>query len=42
LLKKPDFPLVYSVRLGERFEVTGDVKAFVANLETYFRSELQK
>lgn len=41
LLKKPEFPLVYRARLGERFEVTGDVKTFVADLEAYYRRELQ-
>lgn len=41
LLKKPQFPLVYRVRLGERFEAAGDVKAFVADLEAYYRRELQ-
>lgn len=40
LWKKPQFPLVYRVRLGERFEATGDVKTFVAELEAYFRHEL--
>jgi 1-acyl-sn-glycerol-3-phosphate acyltransferase len=39
--KKPEFPLVYKVRLGERFEVTGDVKAFVSDLEAYYRREMQ-
>lgn len=41
LLKKPAFPLVYRARLGERFEVTGDVKTFVTDLEAYYRLELQ-
>jgi 1-acyl-sn-glycerol-3-phosphate acyltransferase len=41
LLKKPAFPLVYRVRLGERFEATGDVKKFVADLEDYYRREMQ-
>ena len=41
LLKKPEFPLVYRVRLGERFEVTGDVHTFVAELEAYYRREMQ-
>ncbi|WP_237560282.1 lysophospholipid acyltransferase family protein [Ferriphaselus sp. R-1] len=40
LLKKPEFPLVYRVTLGKRFEVKGDVKTFVADLEDYYRSEL--
>ena len=41
LLKKPEFPLEYHVRIGERFMVTGDVKIFVANLESYYRRELK-
>jgi 1-acyl-sn-glycerol-3-phosphate acyltransferase len=41
LLKKPEFPLVYRVRLGERFEATADVKQFVADLEDYYRREMQ-
>lgn len=41
LWKKPSFPLVYRVRLGKRFDASGDVKTFVANLEEYFRQELQ-
>jgi 1-acyl-sn-glycerol-3-phosphate acyltransferase len=40
LLKKPQFPLVYRARLGERFEVKGDVKNFVADLEAYYRREM--
>lgn len=40
LLKMPKFPLEYRVRLGERFEPTGDVKTFVADLEAYYRREL--
>jgi 1-acyl-sn-glycerol-3-phosphate acyltransferase len=39
--KKPEFPLVYKVRLGERFEVGGNVKTFVAELEAYYRSEMK-
>ena len=39
-LKKPEFPLIYRVRLGKRFRVTGDVKAVVAELESYYRQEL--
>lgn len=41
LLKKPEFPLTYRARLGKRFEVTDDVKAFVTELEAYYRRELQ-
>lgn len=39
LLKLPDFPLVYRVRLGQRFEVNGDVKTFISGLEQYFRQQ---
>lgn len=42
LLKKPEFPLVYRVRLGERFDASGDVKTFVADLESYYRREMSK
>lgn len=42
LLKKPVFPLIFRARLGERFEVNGDVKTFVTDLEAYYRLELQK
>lgn len=41
LLKKPEFPLTYRVRLGQRFEATGDVNTFVADLEAYYRREMQ-
>jgi len=40
LLKKPDFPLHYRARLGVRFIVESDVKAFVSKLENYYREEL--
>lgn len=40
LLKKPEMPVTFHVRLGKRFEVTGDVGNFVDELEDYFRSEL--
>ena len=39
LLKKPDFPLIYRVRLGQRFEVKGEIKTFIAELEQYFRRQ---
>jgi 1-acyl-sn-glycerol-3-phosphate acyltransferase len=38
--KKPDFPLVYRVRLGRRFEVGDDVRAFTRELEQYFADEI--
>jgi 1-acyl-sn-glycerol-3-phosphate acyltransferase len=40
LLRMPEFPLVYRVRLGERFAPRADSKALVADLEAYFRREL--
>ena len=40
LFRKPAFPLIYRARLGRRFEVQGDVKAFAADLECYFRDTL--
>jgi len=41
LWKKPALPMVYRVRLGRRFEVTGEVNAFVGELEEYYRASLQ-
>jgi 1-acyl-sn-glycerol-3-phosphate acyltransferase len=41
LFKMPDFPLSYRVRLGRRFEVNGDVKTFIGELEQYFRQEAE-
>ncbi|HXM84757.1 MAG TPA: lysophospholipid acyltransferase family protein [Stellaceae bacterium] len=38
--KKPEFPLIYRMRLGRRFEISGDRRAFVAELEAYYRREL--
>ena len=40
LFKKPQFPLVYRARLGRRFTVSRDVKAFMRELEDYYRQEL--
>ncbi|MHB1232397.1 MAG: lysophospholipid acyltransferase family protein [Burkholderiales bacterium] len=40
LFKRPAFPLVYRVRLGQRFEVTGNVKTFIAELEHYYKQQL--
>lgn len=42
LFKLPQFPLRYQVQLGEQFYVEGEVNAFVAQLETYFESEMHK
>jgi 1-acyl-sn-glycerol-3-phosphate acyltransferase len=41
LLKMPDLPLYYRVRLGRRFLVEGDVKTFLAELKAYYRKELE-
>lgn len=41
LFKKPDFPLIYRARLGRRFEVDGEVKAFVVDMEGYYREALE-
>ena len=42
LLRMPDFPLVYRIRLGDRLAPRADAKALVADLETHFRRELGK
>lgn len=42
LLKKPKFPLVYSVRMGQRFMAKDDVKTFVGELEQYYRQQLSQ
>ncbi|MHB8347722.1 MAG: lysophospholipid acyltransferase family protein [Acidiferrobacterales bacterium] len=39
-LKKPDFPLVFRVRLGERFPPPGAVRPYVSRLEQYCRDQL--
>jgi 1-acyl-sn-glycerol-3-phosphate acyltransferase len=40
LFRRPERPLIYRVRLGQRFDVGQDVHKFVADLEQYFRHEL--
>lgn len=40
LYRKPAFPLVYRVRLGQRFEVNGEVKSAVADMERYHRGAM--
>jgi 1-acyl-sn-glycerol-3-phosphate acyltransferase len=42
LLRMPEFPLVYRVRLGNRFAPRDDSKALVADVEAYFRAELAR
>jgi 1-acyl-sn-glycerol-3-phosphate acyltransferase len=39
--RRPPFPIRYRVRLGRRFTVDGDAKAFSARLEGYFQEELR-
>jgi 1-acyl-sn-glycerol-3-phosphate acyltransferase len=41
LWSRPSFPVTYRVRLGKRFDPPEDVDAFMAELERYYRSELQ-
>jgi 1-acyl-sn-glycerol-3-phosphate acyltransferase len=42
LLRKPPLPITYRIRLGQRFEVGGDTRAFVAMLEAYYAKELER
>jgi 1-acyl-sn-glycerol-3-phosphate acyltransferase len=40
LMKKPQFPLIYKVTLGMRFEASSDTKTFVDDMEKYYREQL--
>jgi 1-acyl-sn-glycerol-3-phosphate acyltransferase len=40
LFRRPSFPIRYRVRLGRRFEPTGDVRDLMEQLDRYFRAEL--
>jgi 1-acyl-sn-glycerol-3-phosphate acyltransferase len=40
LFKRPEFPLVYRARLGQRVAVEGDVHKAIDRLERYYRQEL--
>jgi 1-acyl-sn-glycerol-3-phosphate acyltransferase len=40
LFKRPTLPVTYKVRLGKRFDPPSEVAAFTAELERYFREEL--
>jgi 1-acyl-sn-glycerol-3-phosphate acyltransferase len=40
LFRPPTLPIVYTVRLGQRFAPPTDVRAFTLQLEQYFREEL--
>ncbi len=42
LWRRPDFPLVYRARLGQRFTVEGPAERFSQRLEAYFRAELAR
>jgi 1-acyl-sn-glycerol-3-phosphate acyltransferase len=41
LFKRPQLPIVYRVRLGQRFDPPTDVTAFTAQLNQYYREALQ-
>jgi 1-acyl-sn-glycerol-3-phosphate acyltransferase len=41
LFKRPTLPIVYRVRLGKRFDPPSDVTAFTAELDQYYRLELE-
>lgn len=40
LLKKPEFPLEFRVRLGERFPPPGEVRPYISRIERYCRSQV--
>jgi len=40
LFRRPSLPITYRLRLGRRFDPPTDVRAFMAELEEYFRAEL--
>jgi 1-acyl-sn-glycerol-3-phosphate acyltransferase len=42
LFKRPTLPIVYRVRLGARFAPPQDVAAFTAELDRYYRRELEE
>src|SRR5271169_4508084 len=41
LFKRPELPITYRVRLGQRFDPPTDVPAFTAALDRYYREALQ-
>jgi 1-acyl-sn-glycerol-3-phosphate acyltransferase len=41
LFKRPTLPIIYRVRLGERFDPPSDVTAFTTELDQYYRRELE-
>jgi len=40
VLRKPEFPLVFRARLGERFLPPGEVRPYISRLEQYCRSQV--
>jgi 1-acyl-sn-glycerol-3-phosphate acyltransferase len=41
LFKRPNLPIVYRVRLGKRFDPPADATTFTAELDRYYRHELE-
>jgi len=41
LFRRPELPITYRVRLGRRFDPPTDVPAFTAELDRYYRQELE-
>jgi 1-acyl-sn-glycerol-3-phosphate acyltransferase len=41
LFRRPTLPIIYRVRLGKRFDPPSDVPAFTAELDHYYRQELE-
>lgn len=41
LFRRPELPIIYRVRLGKRFDPPSDVAAFTAELDRYYRHELE-
>ena len=41
LFKRPELPITYRVRLGERFDPPADVAAFTEKLDQYYRQALE-
>ena len=41
LFRRPELPITYRVRLGKRFDPPSDIPAFTAELDRYYRHELE-
>ncbi len=41
LFRRPTLPIIYRVKLGRRFEPSADISAFTAELDRYYRCQLQ-